>query len=422
MQWEWVEQAHDSMRREAINETTISFLLTPAARSAAAALGEMALPEEQTFAILQQLRRDFDPSEAGALLALARLRQKAMTKFPDAAKLFLTAEALEQATAWPIAQKRAAWIATHAPDGPILDLGCGIGGDLLALAAQRPVIGVEIDPVRLQCARANVDALGLTERVQLIEADWPALLHAGKLPDAAAAFADPARRVDGRRIFSLYQVQPPLPALLALQQQIAALGIKVMPGVDDAELPAGCSVEFISHEGVCKEAVLWFGPLAKERRWASVHTAQGWLRRGADEETPPLGELRAECYLYEPDPSVIRARALGQLCSELHAHLFDSQIAYLVADDYRPHPLVQCFRIAEVHPFHLKTLNRRLQALRIGQVELKKRGFPVAPEELRPRLKLTAGGRAGVVIFTRRGNERLMLVGERVDRQDSKDL
>ncbi|MCB0122238.1 MAG: methyltransferase domain-containing protein [Caldilineaceae bacterium] len=402
------------MRREAINETTISFLLTPAARSAAAALGEMALPEEQTFAILQQLRRDFDPSEAGALLALARLRQKAMTKFPDAAKLFLTAEALEQATAWPIAQKRAAWIATHAPDGPILDLGCGIGGDLLALAAQRPVIGIEIDPVRLQCARANVDALGLTERVQLIEADWPALLHAGKLPDAAAAFADPARRVDGRRIFSLYQVQPPLPALLALQQQIAALGIKVMPGVDDAELPAGCSVEFISHEGVCKEAVLWFGPLTTDQRRASVHTASGWITLADDGNAPPLGDLRVGLFLHEPDPAVIRAGAFAPLCEQLSAWLFDAQIAYLVSAVQQTSPLVQTFAVREVHDFSLRRLNQRLEALGVGAVELKKRGFPTEPESLRPRLKLQLGGRPLVVIFTRRGDQRLMILADRL--------
>lgn len=407
------------MRHEAINETTIPFLLTPEGRSAAMALGDVDLREEQTFAILQALRRDFGPMEAGALLALARLRQKASAKFPAAEKLFFSAEALEQATAWPIAQKRAAWIAAYVPDGPILDLGCGIGGDLLALAAHRPVIGIEMDGARLALAQANVAALGLAERVQLIEADWTALRRAGQLPKAVAAFADPARRVDGRRIFSLHQMQPPLAELLAIQQQIPALGVKVMPGIDDAEIPAGCGVEFISHEGVCKEAVLWFEQLAMHRRWASVQTAEGWQQLEADRDVPPLGELAfgelaAGTYLHEPDPAVIRARAIGRLCTALQAHLFDSQIAYLISTKYESHPLVQSFRIDEIHPFSLKLLNRRLQARGIGRVELKKRGFPIAPEELRPRLKLIPGGNAGVVIFTRRGDERIMLLGERV--------
>jgi hypothetical protein len=55
-----------------------------------------------------------------------------------------------------------------------------------------------------------------------------------------------------------------------------------------------------------------------------------------------------------------------------------------------------------------------LIALQIGTVELKKRGFPAEPETLRGRLTLAKGGRPGVVIFTRRGNERLMVIGRRV--------
>lgn len=352
-------------------------------------------------------------------MALARLRQRAVTKFPAADQLFFTTEALEQATAWPIAQKRAKQFAAQVAPGPILDLGCGIGGDLLALAQERPVIGIDLDPVRLQFAAANAEALGVAHRVQLIEADWTALLQRGELPDAVAAFADPARRVAGKRVFSLHQMQPPLAKLLALQQQVGALGVKVMPGVDETEIPTDCGIEFISHEGVCKEGVLWFGGLAPARRWASVHQGDHWQTVLTDEEIPPvgalpLGILAHPIYLHEPDPAVIRAGAIGRLCTLLDAHLFDSQIAYLVAPAFQTSPLVQSFRIDEIHSFQLKQLNRRLQALDIGQVELKKRGFPVAPEELRPRLKLAAKGRDGVVIFTRRGDERLMLIGARV--------
>jgi hypothetical protein len=94
--------------------------------------------------------------------------------------------------------------------------------------------------------------------------------------------------------------------------------------------------------------------------------------------------------------------------------LFDPQIAYLVSAQPVQDPLVHSFAVHEVHRFSLKVLNRRLQALGIGEVELKKRGFPVEPETLRPQLKLAAGGRRAVVIFTRRGDERLMLLAERV--------
>ena len=103
------------------------------------------------------------------------------------------------------------------------------------------------------------------------------------------------------------------------------------------------------------------------------------------------------------------------LCQALGAHLFDSQIAYLVGEQAITHALVQSFRILEIHPFNLKTLQVRLQALHFGRVELKKRGAPFAPESLRGRLKLPPGERAGVVIFTRQGDARLMILAERVE-------
>jgi hypothetical protein len=172
-------------------------------------------------------------------------------------------------------------------------------------------------------------------------------------------------------------------------------------------------VQFVSHQGTCKESLLWFGPENRSERRASVQTASGWIDLTASGMTPPSGTLAAGQTLHEPDPAVIRAGALAELCSDLGAHLFDPQIAYLVAPGAGDHPLTASFVIHEVHRFSLKQLNRRLQALEIGEVELKKRGFPNQPESLRPRLKLVKGGSKAVIFFTRRGREHLMLIASR---------
>lgn len=396
---------------DAINSQSVEFLLSAEGRAAAAQLG--AVDDEHLLAELAHLRRRFTPEEAGALVALARLRRRAAAKFPDADRLFFTATALEQATAYPIASHHAAHLHQHASPGPILELGCGIGGDTIALAEQREVIAYEIDPLRLRLAEANVEAMGLAHRVTFRQSDWTAEMAAGQLPQAAAAFADPARRMGEQRIFTLDQMQPPIAALLQLQEKVPTLGVKVMPGVDKREIPSNCGVEFISHEGVCKEAVLWFGAAATHPIWASIHTPTGWHRL-IDTSPPPLGPLKAGMTLHEPDPAIIRAGTFAPLCDTLGAHLFDPQIAYLVGEQAITHPLVQSFHIVEIHPFHLKTLQTRLRALGIGRVELKKRGAPFAPEGLRGRLKLAKGGRAGVVIFTRQGNAHLMILAERI--------
>ncbi len=427
-----------SPARTAINPQTASFLLSPTGRSAAATLRDVNLDETQTLPLLTNLRKTFSPDEAGALLALARLRRRAHAKFGELAdSLFFTEEALEQSTAQAVAEHRAAWINGRALPGPLLDLGCGIGGDLLALARRRTVVAYERDPLRLAFARANVEAAGLSAQVEFRQADWTATagrdtLSTSRFGPTVAAFVDPARRVDGRRVFRLADLLPPIDAVLPLRERVALIGVKVMPGVADDDVaalpddPGRWRVEFVSHERTCKEAVLWWQRDFVEdvpARWASVHGRDGvWRRISSVGEAPPLGDLRAGQLLYEPDPAVIRAGAFAELCTRLNAHLFDPQIAYLVADEgaaspsaasRKALPFVQVFRILEIHGFGLKRLNAHLRALDVGRVELKKRGAPIEPETLRPRLKLK-GSRDAVVLLTRRGDEPLMLIGERV--------
>ena len=398
---------------ESLPPPIVDFLLSDAAQQAIAALTPRDLEPDQTIPTLNSLRQAFPPEKAGPLLTLARLRLRAEAKFPHARRMFFTAEALEQATSWTVALHRAEWIHRHAKPGPVLDLGCGIGGDTLALAHFRPVIAYEQDPARLAFARANARAVAPAQPIDFRCADWTAELAAGDLPAAAAAFADPSRRIDGRRIFSLHHMQPPLEALLALQAHTSNLAAKIMPGVDDAELPPACGVEFLSHEGVCKEAVLWFGDLAQHDRWASVHSDDSWHTLASAGAQPPVGPIHPGSVLYEPDPAVIRAGAFAELCELLNAHLVDPHIAYLVAADLRQTPFTSAFLVREVHPFNLRHLNQRLRALGINSVELKKRGAPFEPESLRSRLKLPRQGGAGVVLFTRLENAPIMIIAQR---------
>ena len=59
----------------------------------------------------------------------------------------------------------------------VLDLGCGVGGSLTYLAQQRPLegIGITLSPVQAQLGRERVAALGLTDRVRIVEGDYNAL-------------------------------------------------------------------------------------------------------------------------------------------------------------------------------------------------------------------------------------------------------
>ncbi|HML24817.1 MAG TPA: methyltransferase domain-containing protein, partial [Aggregatilinea sp.] len=240
-----------------MDERDVRFLLHDTGQSALDWLAGQDLDERHTLSLIGALRRTLTPAQASAVLTTARLRQRAEAKFSRAAGMYFTPDALEQASGEAISRWRARRFADLGA-ARIADLGCGIGGDLLALAAVpgASAIGLDLDPVRLRLAAANLSAYGLSGA--LVQGD---LLDPLPLAGVPAAFFDPARREAGRRIFSVRDMHPPLDVIRAWPFE--ALAVKLSPGVDLGELwpytAAGAGVEFVSMGGELKEAVLWRG-------------------------------------------------------------------------------------------------------------------------------------------------------------------
>jgi len=386
---------------EAITLETLDFLLSERGAAVLEALKPDDLHDRAVLGTLTRLRRSCSPQEAAAAVALARLRLRARAKFPRAAEMFFTEEALQQASGETISRYRAR---RYAAFDRVADLGCGIGGDTIGLAtAGHEVIAVDRDLLRARLARANARVLGLGERVHIVCADlrqqwW----------GTSAAFVDPSRRVGGRRVFSIYEMEPPLPDILALRDRTPHMGVKVHPGVDDLGLPSDCEVEFISEGGTCKEAVLWFGDLSTGvPRRATLLPGEHTL---AWEPVEPVPVGPPGAYLYEPDPAVIRAHVVEHLAWRIGARKLDEEIAYLTGDRAIQTPFARCYPVWEALPFNLKELNRRLRALGVGSVVVKKRGSAVDPEAFRRRLKTVPGGRSAVVVLTQAAGRPIMLI------------
>jgi len=85
--------------------------------------------------------------------------------------------------------------ACDAPAGArVLEIGCGVGGALLAAASRRPgasFTGIEANPAAAALARENVVANGMAERVDIIEADIGQRFHGLGLTPFDAAMANP---------------------------------------------------------------------------------------------------------------------------------------------------------------------------------------------------------------------------------------
>ncbi|WP_293171294.1 class I SAM-dependent methyltransferase [Oceanithermus sp.] len=383
------------MRR--LDPEAVAFLASEAARRELEALAGRPLDPLTTLAAL---RKRWSEDEAAWLYDQARLRRRARAKFPRADAMLFEAEALEQASAWPVAR----WRAEHVfgPYERVADLGAGLGGDALALAhAGKRVLAVERDPVRAALLEHNAAALGLAERIEVVRADWRALEL-----EAEAAFADPARRSGGRRTVRLDAMEPPLADLERLADRLPAVAVKLAPALDKAELPARAGLGFVSLGGELKEALAGFGELAWPEPWAAV-LPEGAVLEGP-ERAAPAGPPRG--FFYEPDPAVIRAGLVGRLAAELEARLLAEQVAYLTADACRPTPLARCWRVLRHGPYRLKTLRAWLDELEAGPVSFKRRRSPVDPDELARKLGGRKAGRALTVALTRLENRPWMFV------------
>ncbi|MCX6398005.1 MAG: SAM-dependent methyltransferase [Propionibacteriales bacterium] len=352
------------------------------------------------------LRREAAAEHVAAALTQTDLRRRAAAKFgEDAAAMYFTPEGLEQATRAPVARHRAARLAA-AQVGTAIDLGCGIGGDLIATAAAGiTAAGIDLDPLRVEVARANLDALGLPGATSVADATEV------DVSGFDVAFADPARRTARGRTFSVDDWTPPWAFVVALLTGTAC--VKVAPGIPHELVPEGVEAEWVSDHGEVKEAALWSGPLATTRRRATV-IGNGGLATLTDEDDldPGAREVREVGeFLYEPDGAVIRAGLVTAVSAGVGGGLLDEHIAYVTAD--RPYltPFARSYRVVEELPFKEKQLRAALRERSIGRLTIKKRGVAIVPEELRKRLAL-AGDAEGTIVLTRVAGKGVCLLVE----------
>ncbi len=375
----------------------LQYLATPEGK--ALLLEASRLPNDRLLR-LSRLRQRLSVERATVAVELLELRSRAHDKFAMAQTLFFTKEGLEQSTSESIADYRASRFPSG---GRVFDACSGVGGDSLALLRHSEVVAVDTNPVALTCLRLNAEVVcpERTAHLYTLCADVTTLkLSRGY----TAAFVDPSRRTEGqfgerRRVRSSADYSPPLEWVQSLRASIPDVVVKISPAVDEGVLreQTEAQVEFISVKGECREAVLWFGGLAKEEsRPLELDGVQCYtavlLGKG---ETPlvfspflcePPAVVSPQAYLYEPDPAIIRAHLVPQLASQLNAGLLSPHIAYLTSDSLTETPFATAYRVLEAMPFRIKEVQKWLR--REGRrVEIvKKRGVEVEPQEVRKSL------------------------------------
>jgi THUMP domain-like/RNA cap guanine-N2 methyltransferase len=353
--------------------------------------GEQVGPD-RALELARALRGSYPPDLVAAALTQQALRVAAREKFSRADEMLFTRAGLEQASSELTAGHAAARFPVRPDSGIVADLCCGIGGNLIALGAQRRVLAVDRDPVTLAFARHNASVYGAAGGLAAVAADVAAI----SLDKVGAVFIDPARRAGGRRL-AAGRSEPPLDWCLSLAGQVAAVGIKAAPGLPRELVPPGWEAEFVAVGRDLKEALLWSPALATAASRATILPAGDTLTPVPGEE----GEIEVAApgaFLMDPSPAVTRAGLVEDLGRRLGAWKIDPQIAFLSADREVRTPFARTLVIVESAPWHEKHFGRRLRELGIGAADIRRRGLAGDVEQIHRRLGLRGPGRATIVI------------------------
>ncbi len=400
-------------------------LLTPQGQELLALLAGQRDLAVSGLALAERLRRRYPAGLVAAAMAQHELRQAAAAKFSRAGQMLFTRAGYEQSSAETIARYRAGRLAGAAR---VADLCCGIGGDLIALAASSEVLAVDRDEAHARLALYNAAVYGRADRVRAMVAD----VRDVRLAGLDAVFVDPARRSGSgtasagpaagagtagstARRFRAGFSEPPLDWCAALAGQVPAICVKAAPGLPGELIPSGWEAEFIAEARDLKEAVLWSPALAtapsagppdagSRPRRATVLTPgpvgqppRGDTLTARPGDPVPLREPGE--YLLDPNPAVTRAGLVEDLARDLGgAAKIDPLIAFLTLDRDVRTPFARTLRVLESAPWNEKDFARRLRALGIGAADIRRRGLAGDVDQIRRRLKLAGPGRATIVI------------------------
>jgi hypothetical protein len=297
------------------------------------------------------------------------LRKRAKTKFAQADEMLFDRDGLEMATHEAVA----AYHASHFPTGEkVVDLTCGIGGDLIALARRGPAIGYETDPTRAEYARHNLQVHGLTAEVRVKSGvhpdDW----------DCDSAFLDPQRR-NARDDWG----EPSPLAIKELSERCRVTGVKLGPGIDMEKVRRELfpRVEAVSFGGECREVLSWKGH--KEGSFA-VHVESGDVL-----ETGPYAQTTEEpgAYFFHADPAAIKAKCLGALCSRHGLIALGDSDGYLTGPSLVESPWLRTYRVVSHGPADRKRTQAELSRLDARIVEVKTRAVKESSDQIRSQFK-----------------------------------
>lgn len=226
------------------------------------------------------------------------------------------------------------------------------------------------------------------------------------VPDADVIYLDPARRAaDGSRVYAIEDCEPNIvewqDVLLA---HARTLLVKLSPMIDITDmlkkLKRVSDVYIIGVRNECKEILvkargtgnadcLGDGVMMHCVDFMPAHTLS-YDFPFADHASAPVATDGVGHYLYEPDVTIMKAQAFGDLCKRYGICQLDYETHLMTSDSLIDTFPGRRFEVLECMPFSsrlIKTLNRSMPKANIAT-----RNFIITADQLRKRTRIKDGG------------------------------
>lgn len=373
--------------------------------------------QRSTVALLAALRKDLSPNRARLVVGQLELRERAKAKFAAADRMLFTRQLLEQATD----ERSAEYKASRFPRGAaVVDLCCGLGGDLLALARRGPCRGIDLHPVAALLADANCRRLECREGSAGVGDARELALDAG-----TCWHIDPDRRGQGTRSIQPEYWEPNAAELDQLMARHPDGAIKLAPAtVLPADFAPDAELQWLGQPRSCRQQIAWLGALARHpsQHTATVlgrHTGEPAVSITGDPDGEVAPAARLGAYVHEPHAAVLASRLTGALAQTLDLHAVTPGVAYLTSDRaLDDDPRLATFEVLADLPFDIKQVKAALRARKLGRLEIKHRGLQLNPELLLKRLRVPGDQRGCLIVAGGRDRTRAMIT-RRLPRPDA---
>lgn len=331
---------------------------------------------------LSRIGRATSPEAARWAFTQWELRKRGAAKFARAHEMLFDRDGLEMASH----ERLAAYHASRFPEGAkIVEIGCGIGADTIALSRRGSVLAFESDPDRAELARHNLMVHGVVGTIR--SEPWTPTVVADYV------FADPSRRAHGKRTLEPESFSPDPIEIARTYDEARLVGLKLSPMLPDAFFERfEARLEFVSLGRECREALVWLGSESAAHGTYAVHAESGEVL--ASHEQHAFSDAPAG-WIHEADPAAIRAHALGAFGI---ASLGDSN-GYLTSGGVVESVWLRSYRVLSSGKFGVRELQSALKDVGGGTPEIKQRGTGIDPATLRKQMKLTGTRRVVVLLY-----------------------